>query len=124
MPFEDISNLELWLPFCSTERNHFSIFGRRYQEEQFCKIILNLDKWFRRRWCLKISLIWSSRGLLFSGAESLCNIGRGYYEEQFCEIILNLDQWFRRRCLLKIFPIWSFGGHFVQRSENMFAIFW
>ena len=25
MPFKDISNLELWLPFCSTEQNHFSI---------------------------------------------------------------------------------------------------
>ena len=25
MPFKDISNLELWPPFCSTERNHFSI---------------------------------------------------------------------------------------------------
>ena len=37
---------------------------------------------------------------------------------------LNLDQWFRRKCLLKIFPIWSFGDDFVQRSENMFAIFW
>ena len=25
MPFKDISNLELWPPFCSTERNHFLI---------------------------------------------------------------------------------------------------
>ena len=38
-------------PFCN--------FGRGYQEEQFCEIILNLDHLFRR--CrLKIFLIWSS----------------------------------------------------------------
>ena len=35
-------------------------FGRRNHEEQFCEIILNLDRWFRRRCILKIFLIWSS----------------------------------------------------------------
>ena len=60
MSFKDISYLELWLPFCSVKRNDFCNFGRGYQEEQFCEIILNLDQWFRRRCRLKISLIWSS----------------------------------------------------------------
>ena len=53
MPFKGISYLELWLPFCSAERNHLCKFGRGHYEEQFCKIILNLDQWFRRRCRLK-----------------------------------------------------------------------
>ena len=48
MPFKDISDLEPWRPFCSAEQNHLCNFGRGYQEEQFCEIILNLDQWFRR----------------------------------------------------------------------------
>ena len=44
MPFKDISYLELWLPVCSAEQNHLCNFGRRYQEEEFCEIILNLDQ--------------------------------------------------------------------------------
>ena len=36
--------------------------SRGYYEEQFCEIILNLDKWFRRRCLLKIFLIWGSGG--------------------------------------------------------------
>ena len=30
------------------EHNHLCIFGRGYQEEQFCEIILNLGQWLRR----------------------------------------------------------------------------
>ena len=57
--FKDISYLELWQPFCSTEQNHSCNFGRGYHGEKFYEIILNLDQWFRR--CvLKIFLIWSS----------------------------------------------------------------
>ena len=43
MSFKDISYLELWQPFCNAERNYLCNFGRGYQEEQFCEIILNLD---------------------------------------------------------------------------------
>ena len=39
MHFKDISFLELWLPFCSVERNHFCNFGRGYKEKQFCELI-------------------------------------------------------------------------------------
>ena len=35
----------------------FVQFGRRYHEEQFCEIILNLDQWFRMKCCLKVFLI-------------------------------------------------------------------
>ena len=43
MPFKGISYLKLWQPFCSRERNHLCNFGRGFQEEQFCEIILNWD---------------------------------------------------------------------------------
>ena len=48
MSFKDIFYLELWWPFCSAEPNHLCNFGRGYHEEQFCEIILNLDRWFKR----------------------------------------------------------------------------
>ena len=68
MPFKGISYLELWKPFCSVERNYLSNFGRRYQEEQFCEIILNLGQWFRR--CLlKDFLSGALATLLLSGTE-------------------------------------------------------
>ena len=68
MPFEGISYLELWQPFCSAERNHLCNFGRGYQEKQFCEIILNLGQWFRR--CLlKDFLSGALTTLVFSGAE-------------------------------------------------------
>ena len=60
MLFKDISYLELWWPFCYAELNHLCNFGRGYQEEQYCEIILNLEQCFRRRCVLKILLIWSS----------------------------------------------------------------
>ena len=70
MPFINISYLELWGPFCSAERKIcVSIFGRRHHEEQFCKIILNLDQWFRRRCHLKDFLSEALAALLFSGPE-------------------------------------------------------
>ena len=46
----------------SADKNHLCNFGRRHHKEQFCEIILNLDQWFRRKRCSKISLIWSSSG--------------------------------------------------------------
>ena len=72
MPFKDISYLELWWPFCSAERNHLCNFGRGYQEEQFCEIILNLYRWFRRRSLLKIFLIWSSCGPFVKWRGTIC----------------------------------------------------
>ena len=56
------------------EQNHLCKFGRRHQEEQFCKIILNFDQWFRRRCCLKIFLIWSSGGPFVQPSRTVCAI--------------------------------------------------
>ena len=55
--FKDISYLELWQPFFSAEWNSLCNFGRGYYEEQFCEIILNLDKWLWRKCHLKIFLL-------------------------------------------------------------------
>ena len=51
MLFKDMSDLELWRPFCLVEWNHLCNFGRGHHEEQFCGIVLNLGQWFRC--CLK-----------------------------------------------------------------------
>ena len=73
MSFKDTSYLELWLPFCSVEQNYLCNFGRGYQEEQFCDIILNLDQWFTR--CrLKKFLIWSSGGPFVQRSGTICAI--------------------------------------------------
>ena len=70
MSFNDISYLELWWPFCSVEQKHLCNFGNRNQEEQFCEIILTLDKWFRRSLSLRNFLFVVLVALLFSGAEA------------------------------------------------------
>ena len=53
--FEDISYLELW-PLYPAKWNHLCNFSRSHHEEQFCEIILILDKWFRRK-CKDISYL-------------------------------------------------------------------
>ena len=70
--FKDISYMELWRPFCSAEPNHLCNFGRRHHEEQFCEIILNLDQWLKRRFGLKLFLIWSSGGPFIQRSETIC----------------------------------------------------
>ena len=50
----------------------FVQFSRGYYEEQFCEIILNFDKWFRRRCLLKIFLIWGSGGPFVQRSRTIC----------------------------------------------------
>ena len=45
--------LELRRPSCSAKQNYLCNFGRGHYGEHSCEIILNLDKWFRRKCCLK-----------------------------------------------------------------------
>ena len=47
--FKYISYLELMRTFNSAERNQLSNVCSRHHAEQFVEIVLNLDKWFRRR---------------------------------------------------------------------------
>ena len=74
MPFKDISYLELWLPFCSVQRDHLCNFGRGHYEKHYFEIISNLDKWFRRRCCFKILLNWSSGGIFVQLSRTICEI--------------------------------------------------
>ena len=51
-------------PFRSVEQNHLCYFGRGCYEEQFCQIILNLGRWFRRsclKDCLSGALAWDEK---------------------------------------------------------------
>ena len=70
MPFKGISYLELSQPLCSAEHNHLCNFGKGYQEEQFCEIILNLVQWFRCH--LKVFLIWSSGSPYVQRSVTIC----------------------------------------------------
>ena len=72
--YTEISYLELCLTFCSAERNYFGKFGKGHYVEQFCEIILNSNKWFRRRCLLKIFLIWSSGGPFVQRSGTICAI--------------------------------------------------
>ena len=45
------------------ELNILINFGRRHHEEHFCEIILNSNRWLRRRGQLKIFIIYSSGNL-------------------------------------------------------------
>ena len=68
MSFKDVSYLYLWQLFCLNERNHLCYFGRGHNEEQFCEIISDLGKWFRR--ChLKDFLSTALAAFMFGGAE-------------------------------------------------------
>ena len=59
MLFKDISNLELWQPLCSADRNHYAILAEGIMRNNSVKL-LNLDLWFRRKCRLKVFLIWIS----------------------------------------------------------------
>ena len=74
MLFKVISYLELWQPYCNVEQNYLCNFGRGYQEEQFCEIILNLDQWLRRRCVLKLFLIWNSGSPYVQLSRTICAI--------------------------------------------------
>ena len=57
MSFKDISYLELLQPtFSAKIKKHLNICCKGHHEEHFFEIILNLDKWFRKRCCFKTFL--------------------------------------------------------------------
>ena len=68
MLFTNISYLELWQTFYTRSKTILFNIGRGYHVEQFCEIILNLDQWFKKKYSLKIFLIWSFGSPFFSGA--------------------------------------------------------
>ena len=81
-----ISYPELWQPFCSAQRNHLCNFGRGYQEEQFCEIILKLGQWFRR--CILKDFLSGALATSCSVFRNhLCNFEKEHHGEHSCEVI-------------------------------------
>ena len=66
MLFKDISYLQFWRPFCLAQWDRLCNFRSGYYEKHFSEIILNLDKWFRRRCHSKIFLNYSSGAILLN----------------------------------------------------------
>ena len=124
MSFKDISYLELLWPLCSVDRNYLCNFGRKHHEEQFCELILNSDKWFRRICRSNVFLIWSSGSNFCSAYQNhLCNFGRGYYEEQFCYFFFHFfNQPAVQEMSFKRFLICSSGGPPVRWSWIIYTI--
>ena len=56
------------------ERTFLCKFDRGHYEEHFCKIILNWDQTFRRKWLLKIFLIQGSGGPFDQWSGIICGI--------------------------------------------------
>ena len=95
MSFKDTSYLEVWQPLCSVEGNFLCNYGRMHHQEQFCKIILNLNQWFRRRCSLKIFLIWSSGSRFVQSSRTICAI---------------LVEGIMRNNSMNLFQIWARGS--------------
>ena len=121
MSFKDIPYLQLWEPLCLVEQNNLCNFGGGHYGEHFCKIILNMEQWFRRCHLKGISYLQLWQSFRLAEQDHLCNFSREHYEEHFCVVILNLVQWLRRRCCLNILlfldlvAIFFFGAKpFVQ----------
>ena len=92
----------------------FVQFCRRHYGNHLCKIISNLDQWFRRE-CFKVVFYFSSCSHFAQWTGTIYAIlVEGQFREHLCKIILNLGQWFPKICCLKVIFISSSGGHFVQ----------
>ena len=79
MSFYDISIYSSGPKFVQRNGMVCLIFDRGHHEEHFCEIILDLNKWFRRRFCLMIFKLW--RPYCLEAWNRLCHFVRGHYEE-------------------------------------------
>ena len=70
------------------EHNDFSNFGRGSPKEHFCKIILKLGHWSRRRCHLKVFLLLALVASFSAERNDFSNFGRRSQKEHFCEIVL------------------------------------
>ena len=118
MLFKDISYLELWQPLCSVDWNHLCNIWRIHHAKLFCKIILNLDQWFRRKSGLKVFLIWSLSG-------SPC-VQRSI---NMCAIFV---RGIKRNKFVKLFWIWVIGSggdafkdiSYLELWYSLCSIYW
>ena len=109
------------VPFCLREQNHLCNFGRGHYERHFCEIILNLDRWFRRKSHLKLFLIYNSGGPFLWQSGTIYAI--------LVEIIMRIISvklfWIKkfRRCCLNLFLIYSSDGNFSLKQNHKLCIF-
>ena len=115
MQFKGLSYLELWQPFCSAEHNHLCNFGRRYQEEQFCEIILNLGQWFRR--CLLKKFL---SGALQRSITICVILVEGIKRNN--SVNFEFESVIQKEMSFKKILIWSSGDPPVQWSGTIYAI--
>ena len=73
MSFKDISYLELWPPFCSAKGTICAILVEGLWGTNLWNYF-EFDQWFKRRWLLKIFLIWSSGGPFVQKSRTICAI--------------------------------------------------
>ena len=66
--------LELWCSFCPTQPNVLCKLIRGHYGVHICEIILDLEKWFRRRCRLKILHIQSSGGPSVQRSGPICAV--------------------------------------------------
>ena len=70
-----------------------------------CVVILKLDQWYRKRWCLKDGIMGTiyvcSYFEIGSVVQEKMVFKRWHYGEYMGVIILILDQWYRKRWCLK-----------------------
>ena len=74
--------LELLRPLYLAKRDHFCNFCRSHHEEQFCEIILNLKRWFRRCRFKDNPYLELWRSFCSAEQNNWCNFGKEHYEEQ------------------------------------------
>ena len=89
--------------------------------QQFCEIISNLDRWFRRKRHLKVFLIWSSGSPFSAERNHLCNFRRGITRNNSVNFFLNMSQWFRR-WHLKYFLSVALVVLLISVAEPFYAI--
>ena len=74
--------LELLRPLYLAKRDHLCNFCRSHHEEQFCEIILNLKRWFRRCRFKDNPYLELWRSFCSAEQNNWCNFGKEHYEEQ------------------------------------------
>ena len=118
--FKAFLYLQPWWPFCSTEWNHLSNFGRGLAKKHFCEIISKSVHRFNRRSCLKLFSIYSPGGHFVQQSRTVCAIlvhtvtyGTFLYD------YFKIDAWVKEEKSFIGFSIISSGGHLVQRSRTV-----
>ena len=103
-PLKTFFPIPLAAPLFSGPEPFVCNIGRSYHEEQFCEIILNMNKWFRRNCRLKVFLIWSSGSSFVRRSVTICAI---------------LVEGIMRNNSLKLYWIWVSGSDVVLKISYL-----